>query len=109
MWDDIIQEYLTGNAWGKSFRTINIEHNRLPDIIVSYYPEITFIGFISNFGGLLGLWLEPNILFDFDDVFKIIHSLIDKRPRIFNNFFINLHPGYNQTRFGVIVRQHPAV
>ena len=57
MWDDIKQDYTTPIDVGKSCTAIDIEHNRLPDIIIIHYPEITFIGFISNFGGLLGLWL----------------------------------------------------
>ena len=89
MWDNIKKEFPTGIAGGKSFTKINLEHNRLPDIIVSHYPEITFIGFISNFGGLLGLWLGLNVLTIFDDVLKIIQFLIDRKQQIFNIFQSN--------------------
>ena len=36
---------------------IQITHNRLPDQITEHYPEMSFVQFVSNFGGLLGLWL----------------------------------------------------
>ena len=34
-----------------------IRHSQLPDQVTDVMPEMTFVGFASNFGGLLGLWL----------------------------------------------------
>ena len=41
---------------------INIKHSRFPDIIVRYSPQITFISFVCNFGGLLCMWLGLSVL-----------------------------------------------
>ena len=38
------------------------EHNEMPDILIKYIPEISFISFICNFGGLLGMWLGLSFL-----------------------------------------------
>ena len=36
---------------------VRITHNHLPDQTNEHIPEMNFITFASNFGGLLGLWL----------------------------------------------------
>ena len=36
---------------------ILIEHSEMPDITVKYMAEISFISFVCNIGGLLGMWL----------------------------------------------------
>jgi hypothetical protein len=36
-------------------------HNQLPDQLIKHMPEMEFITFIGNFGGLLGLWLGFSI------------------------------------------------
>ena len=41
---------------------INIQHNHIPDVYLRHLPEITFISFISNFGGPLGMWLGMSVL-----------------------------------------------
>ena len=39
------------------FIDVVIAHNRLPDKIFEHIPEMTWITFVSEFGGLLGMWL----------------------------------------------------
>ena len=41
---------------------IHIEHNEMPDILIKYFPETSFISFVCNFGGLLGMWLGLSFL-----------------------------------------------
>ena len=55
---------------------ITIQHNRLPDLFISYVPETTFITFIGNFGGLLGMWLGISVITIFDDVFNLFKNLL---------------------------------
>ena len=38
------------------------EHNEMPDILIKYIPEISFLSFVCNFGGLLGMWLGLSFL-----------------------------------------------
>ena len=35
----------------------NIRHNSLPDVLITYLPQTTFLSLVCNFGGLLGMWL----------------------------------------------------
>ena len=55
---------------------ITIQHNRLPDLFISYVPETTFITFIGNFGGLLGMWLGISVITIFHDVFNLFKNLL---------------------------------
>ena len=67
-----------------------IMHNNMPDILIKSIPEITFISFVCNFGGLMGMWLGISILVIFDDVCKAIGLLISKR-NVFNQMIFILH------------------
>ena len=76
---------------------ITIQHNRLPDLFVSYIPETTFVSFIGNFGGLLGMWLGISFMAIFDDIYKLSNKLIriiakshENRNRLFIRPNINL-------------------
>ena len=88
---------------------IRLQHNRLPDVLVRHMPEMTFIAFVSNFGGLLGMWLGMSALIIFDNilwftkrVFKAI-SKSDNSSKVFiiqnnlatmnvnNNTITNVH------------------
>ena len=68
---------------------IYIGQNNMPDILIISIPEITFISFVCNFGGLIGMWLGISILVIFDDVCKAISLLISKR-NVFNQFIFSL-------------------
>ena len=51
---------------------LTLSHNGVPDQFVEHLPEMTFIEFISNFGGLLGIWLGISLL----DLVKYIIKFI---------------------------------
>ena len=51
--------------WEKSL-IITLTHSRVPDVSITHSPQISFISFICNFGGLLGMWLGLSILSIFD-------------------------------------------
>ena len=71
---------------------IQIRHNGLPDVDLKHLPETTFIEFIFNFGGLLGMLLGLSMV-SFNDII----SKIFKHGSI-SNFFIfnvNLHKSQN--------------
>ena len=68
---------------------INIQHNHIPDVYLRHLPEITFISFISNFGGLLGMWLGMSVLLickNIQLVFNHFHNLMSK-PKSNNLIF----------------------
>ena len=46
----------------QNFTYIYINHNQMPDQITEHIPEMTFIQFASNFGGLLGMWMGLSFL-----------------------------------------------
>jgi hypothetical protein len=50
--------------------TIYISHSRLPDQKIQYLPEMSFVSFIANFGGLAGMWLGLSAIALYDFVFK---------------------------------------
>ena len=50
------------NTLEKSFAWVEIVHNQMPDQMVTNIPEMTFISFAANFGGLLGMWLGLSAL-----------------------------------------------
>jgi hypothetical protein len=53
-----------GSTMGKNNTfTVMIQHNRNADQLIIHYPEITFISFVSNLGGLIGMWLGFSAMF----------------------------------------------
>ena len=86
---------------------INVQHNHIPDVYLHHIFEMTLITFISNFGGLLGMWFGISVLMIFDKLFnvsKIINNYISRRkPRkIFINrhyIYNNLNPIYNYIQY----------
>ena len=56
----------TSRIWNKtlekSITRVEIFHNQMPDQIIENIPEMTFISFAANFGGLLGMWLGLSAL-----------------------------------------------
>ena len=58
---------------------IFIKHGNLPDILIKYLPQTTFLTFICNFGGLLGMWLGLSVLSIFEDSSSIIFKIIQSR------------------------------
>ena len=74
-----------------------VEHDEMPDILIRYIPEISFISFVCNFGGLLGMWLGlsflnmvesfKNIIFNIS--FKEVFSCKSKRTvTMFNRIYV---------------------
>ena len=51
---------------------VTIKHNNSPDHIILHMPEIDFIHFISNLGGLIGMWLGMSVLFTFNYLFSLL-------------------------------------
>ncbi len=59
------------SPWDK--RTlVYITHNHLPDQVIEHLPEMTFISFVANFGGLLGIWLGLSAIAIFDFIIKFL-------------------------------------
>ena len=68
------QENLDVERYTKA--SIRLKHNQLPDYIVKHVPETTFITFISNFGGILSLWLGFSIMSLTQDIVRLTSNLI---------------------------------
>ena len=67
-------------------------HNHIPDMHIRHIPEITFISFMSNFGGLLGMWLGLSAFLILDSLSSMTKSIIANFRKInSNNQIINLH------------------
>ena len=39
-----------------------LQHSSVPDFIIKYSPQVSFITFVCSFGGLLGMWLGLSLL-----------------------------------------------
>ena len=65
---------------------VDFKHNRLPNQLIESIPEITFISFVSNFGGLLGMWLGMSCMTAFRLLYQIFNQLFIKKIfKIYNN------------------------
>ena len=64
-----------------------IKHSKIPDVLITHLPEITFNAFVCNFGGLLGLWLGLSVFAIFRGIRDILLKLFDKRQQTFNICF----------------------
>ena len=65
--------------------TITLQHNRLPDLFIQHKPETTFVSFVGNFGGLLGMWLGLSVFSISNDMFAISKTII-------NAFVVKFYP-----------------
>jgi len=78
---------------------VDFKHNRLPNQLIESIPEITFISFVSNFGGLLGMWLGMSCV----GVLEIIEIIY--RNRIIRNIYekanFNLYNTLNKINFNI--------
>ena len=57
---------------------VYIRHNYLPDVVIRYIEQTSFISFVCNFGGLLGMWLGLSIM-------VILGSINDLSLFVFQN------------------------
>ena len=76
-----------------STNLIFIQHNEMPDIIIVHIPEMNWISFVCNFGGLLGMWLGVSFLSIIDRIKTLFIRFLNKKRRPIkiqvNNFNIN--------------------
>ncbi len=76
----------------------SIKHNKIPDILITHLPEITFNAFVCNFGGLLGLWLGLSVFAIFSEFRDICIAIFGKRQLIvynYHNFVTNFNKFVN--------------
>ena len=68
-----------------------IRHKQIPDIYIKNIPEMTFISFVSNFGGLLGMWLGISVILIFENTFQLMKPLFEHftKPKPTNLFIQN--------------------
>ena len=50
-----------------------IGHDNLPDLLIKHIPEMTLISFVSNLGGLFGLWLGISFMVIFEHIIKLFN------------------------------------
>ena len=74
-WQAQIMDLSFKDEWCK-WATVMIKHNGSPDILVKHMPEIQFISFISNFGGLLGMWLGISVVMIFENSLKVFQKYL---------------------------------
>ena len=77
----------------------------MPDMVVTHFPSITFIQFVCNFGGLLGMWLGLSVAVIFDHVIKlarfsfrkyVFHTTNNTQNTFVNTFkLVNRNPTSN--------------
>ena len=67
-------EMIKAHSWIKTSNefAITLKHNRFPDQIITHKPVMLWIELVSNFGGLLGMWLGLSIAFLLEYIIKFI-------------------------------------
>ena len=85
--------------------TMRVIPSRLPTIQIKYLSQITFISFVCNFGGLLGMWLGLSFLRIFENLRKYFTKIIVNNIFSNNNFNLNVfninYPGNSNTNLSV--------
>ena len=81
-----------------------IQHNEMPDITIEYLPQNTFLSFVCDFAGVLGLWLGLSFLSGLDIMFLIFRDnirriLTIRKPRISIKIFRKINREYKHIRF----------
>ena len=56
----------------------------MPDITIKHIPEISFISFVCNFGGLLGMWLGLSFIQILTSIKQIVEKLLKPKATINN-------------------------
>ena len=88
-YDDLVSALHSGTI-RRDMTNVIFQHNSIPDVIVRHSLEMTFMSFVCNFGGLLGMWLGFSVLSISKDIFKTIH-LLCRFDRSKINFINNFH------------------
>ena len=60
--------------------TIQLNHGGLPDVVIKYIPQTTFLSLVCNFGGLLGMWLGLSMLNVLDSLVSILKHWLIRYP-----------------------------
>ena len=79
---NIRSEHDTGHFNRTGTFTMKIVHDRLPDVVIKYVPQITLISVLCNFGGILGMWLGLSILHIIKETFVVLKKLLKKPGNI---------------------------
>ena len=58
---------------------LKLKPSRLPTVQINYLPKITFISFVCNFGGLLGMWLGMSFLTVLNEVVNAFDKFISMK------------------------------
>ena len=72
--------------------SIIVKHNAMPDLFIRHIPEMPFITFICNFGGLLGMWLGVSFLTILSAALPLIRRWVRHIPV---NYFQNCTFNFN--------------
>ena len=73
--------------------SINIDHNNLPDQVIEHKPIMDWITLVSNWGGLLGMWLGFSVLYTCTKFINRVFEkyLLKKKKKFFVPLTLPLH------------------
>ena len=74
---------------------VKVKHSHLPDMQIKHIPQMTFISFVCNFGGLLGMWLGLSFLTIADEIVSLVLKITSKHLVLFGKFNFNVNPTIN--------------
>ena len=79
---------------------------KLPDLTIKYIPEMNFMAFVCNFGGLLGMWLGLSFVNILSTIYDWMSNMIKPKLNIHlhQNFDNNFDLRINRTRMLFINR-----
>ena len=72
---------------------LQIRHNHMPDLTIRHIPEMPFLTFLCNFGGILGMWLGVSFVDILNRVWNLLRvKILSKFSNInINNMNINFN------------------
>ena len=85
-------------------RRIFIRHGEFPDIFIEHIPKMSLMGFVCNFGGLLGMWLGLSLFSILNNSFNLVTNVINQNNNInLKSIIVKVNQTSNQKQRNLVI------